>query len=159
MDAVRKRFSSLRSGFAFLDAPGGSHEKFQEIQAAYDTLGDESKRAAYDNPAPNWAGAGNPGGFSFNFGGGPQFNTDFFNQMFGQQFGQAHQPRRSHMRMAVWITFKESILGGSKHLALQSQSGTGKTAMYLLGVLSSMSVGVLYIILKYYTTDGFATIN
>ena len=31
--------------------------------------------------------------------------------------------------------------------------------VYLLGVLSSMSVAVLYIILKYYTTDGFATIN
>jgi hypothetical protein len=31
--------------------------------------------------------------------------------------------------------------------------------IYLLGVLSSMTVAILYIILKYYTTDGFATIN
>jgi hypothetical protein len=31
--------------------------------------------------------------------------------------------------------------------------------IYLLGVLSSMSTAVLYIILKYYTTDGFTTIN
>ena len=31
--------------------------------------------------------------------------------------------------------------------------------IYLLGVLSSMSTAVLYIILKYYTTDGFATLQ
>jgi len=31
--------------------------------------------------------------------------------------------------------------------------------IYLLGVLSSMSAAVLYIILKYYTTDGFAVMN
>lgn len=31
--------------------------------------------------------------------------------------------------------------------------------IYLLGVLTSMTVAILYIILKYYTTDGFATIN
>lgn len=31
--------------------------------------------------------------------------------------------------------------------------------VYLLGVLSSMSIAVLYIILQYYTTDGFTTIN
>ncbi len=30
--------------------------------------------------------------------------------------------------------------------------------IYLLGVLSSMSVTILYIILKYYTTDGFTTL-
>lgn len=31
--------------------------------------------------------------------------------------------------------------------------------IYLLGVISSMTVAVLYIILKYYTTDGFTTIS
>jgi hypothetical protein len=31
--------------------------------------------------------------------------------------------------------------------------------IYLLGVLTSMTVAILYIILKYYTTDGFTTIN
>jgi hypothetical protein len=31
--------------------------------------------------------------------------------------------------------------------------------IYLLGVLSSMSTAVLYIILKYYTTDGFTTLQ
>jgi hypothetical protein len=31
--------------------------------------------------------------------------------------------------------------------------------LYLLGVLSSMSLAVVYIILKYYTTDGFTIIN
>ena len=31
--------------------------------------------------------------------------------------------------------------------------------IYLLGVISLMTVIILYIILKYYTTDGFTTIN
>lgn len=42
---------------------GGSTEKFQEIQAAYDTLGDEAKRRNYDNPQPAFGQGGFPPGF------------------------------------------------------------------------------------------------
>lgn len=31
---------------------GGDTAKFQEVQAAYETLSDEGKRAQYDNPQP-----------------------------------------------------------------------------------------------------------
>jgi curved DNA-binding protein CbpA len=33
---------------------GGDTAKFQEIQAAYDTLGDSAKRQQYDNPRPQF---------------------------------------------------------------------------------------------------------
>jgi len=51
---------------------GGDTAKFQSIQAAYAVLGDEQKRAEYDNPQPQFGGFGG-------FGGGPQFN-DIFSQ-------------------------------------------------------------------------------
>src|SRR5579862_5360107 len=42
VDAVRKRFSSLRSGFAFLDAPGGSQVPDEVGRAIADALRDAS---------------------------------------------------------------------------------------------------------------------
>lgn len=119
-DDIKRAFRKLASQHH--PDKGGDTKKFQEVQAAYDILGDPEKRRQYDNPAPNWAGGGQPGGFHFDFG--PQFNTDFFSQMFGQGFGHPQQSRRSHMRLTVWITFRESVLGGAKHLALQSQAGS-----------------------------------
>jgi DnaJ-class molecular chaperone len=67
---------------------GGDTTRFQEIQEAYGVLGDETKRAEYDNPRPQFSG-GPGGGFNMH---------DIFGQMFGQQFGQPQQ-RRNHVRM------------------------------------------------------------
>src|SRR6478752_9941421 len=50
-----------------------AEEKFKEIGAAYATLSDPQKRAAHDNPRPNFGGGFggfNPGGFGFEFGAG-----------------------------------------------------------------------------------------
>ena len=43
---------------------GGDTAKFQAIQAAYATLGDEQKRAEYNNPRPQF-GPGPGAGFNF----------------------------------------------------------------------------------------------
>ena len=113
-DEIKKAFRKLASQHH--PDKGGDTAKFQEIQAAYDTLGDEQKRAQYDTPTPQFG----PGGFSFNFGqGSTQFN-DIFSQMFGQG---VNQPQRRHMRMTTWITLVEAAHGGSKHLALGTTSG------------------------------------
>lgn len=62
-----------------------AEEKFKEISAAYDTLGDEQKRKEYDNPlGGGFGGRGfhgfdfGTGGFNFNFGGGNPFDMGSF---------------------------------------------------------------------------------
>lgn len=96
---------------------GGNTAKFQAIQAAYDTLGDPAKRAAYDNPAPQFSG--------FGAGNGAHFNMhDIFGQMFGgsSPFGQ---PRRSnHIRTTIWTTLEEVAQSGSRTMQVRSESGT-----------------------------------
>lgn len=115
-DEIKKAFRKLASQHH--PDKGGDTAKFQEIQAAYDTLGDADKRAAYDNPAPQFGG----------FGQGAQFNNmhDIFSHMFGggaSPFGQP-QRRPSHVRMSLWITLADVATGGKRPVALGTQSGT-----------------------------------
>ena len=110
-DEIKRAFRKLASQHH--PDKGGDTHKFQEIQAAYDTLGDAAKRQRYDTPAPQFQ----------NFGGGPQFNmNDIFSQMFGGGFGPQH-PRRNHMRMSLWITLKDVATGGHRQVAVGSMAG------------------------------------
>jgi DnaJ-class molecular chaperone len=112
-DEIKRAFRKLASQHH--PDKGGDTKKFQEIQAAYDTLGDAAKRQAYDSPQPQFGG----------FGAGPQFNMgDIFAQMFGGHPGFAHQhPRRNHMRMSLWITLKDVATGGRRQVAVGSSTG------------------------------------
>lgn len=114
-DEIKKSFRRLASQHH--PDKGGDTKKFQAIQEAYATLGDEQKRAEYDNPRPQFSGFhGHPGGVNIN---------DIFGQMFGQQgFAQQHQqPRRSHVRMTLWITLLDVATGGKRTVSLGTQSG------------------------------------
>ena len=112
-DEIKKAFRKLASQHH--PDKGGDTQKFQEIQAAYDTLGDAAKRQQYDNPAPQFQG----------FAGGPQFNMgDIFAQMFGGHPGFAGQhPRRNHARMSLWITLRDVLTGGHRQVAIGSPQG------------------------------------
>ena len=110
-DEIKRAFRKLASQHH--PDKGGDTKRFQEIQAAYDTLGDAAKRQRYDTPAPQFTG----------FPGGAQFNmNDIFSQMFGGQFGAQH-PRRNHMRMSLWITLKDVATGGHRQVAVGSMAG------------------------------------
>ena len=114
-DDIKRAFRRLASQHH--PDKGGDTQKFQAIQQAYATLGDEQKRAEYDNPRPQFSGFhGHPGGININ---------DIFGQMFGQQFGQQqHQhPRRSHVRMTLWISLLDVATGGKRTVSLGTQSG------------------------------------
>lgn len=113
-DEIKKAFRKLASQHH--PDKGGDTAKFQEIQAAYDTLSDAAKRQQYDNPAPQFSGF--PGGAQFNMG-------DIFSQMFGGGMGgfPGGHPRRNHMRMSLWITLKDVATGGHRQVALGSMQG------------------------------------
>jgi DnaJ-class molecular chaperone len=93
---------------------GGDTKKFQEIQAAYDTLGDEHKRAAYNSPQPQ--SPFGPSGFGQNF----NFNEIF--NIFGAQFQQPQT--RGHARMTLWIRIQDVAAPGNRVVAMGTQAGT-----------------------------------
>lgn len=95
---------------------GGDTEKFQKIQAAYDVLGDVTKRAAYDNPAPQFSG----------FNNGHPFDLNNIFNMFAQSNGQftRGQQRRNHARMTLWISLADAVRGGSKTVAVNTDLGS-----------------------------------
>jgi DnaJ-class molecular chaperone len=97
---------------------GGDKARFQEVQAAYAVLGDEQKRAEYDNPRPQFAGFG--GGFQ----DGHVNINDIFSQMFGGGFGQHQHPRRSHLRVSLWVQLTDIALGGKKTVAINTAQGS-----------------------------------
>lgn len=112
-DEIKRAFRKLASQHH--PDKGGDTAMFQTIQAAYDTLGDPEKRALYDNPSRT----------HFNFGDlqGGNFN-DIFGQMFGggfQNFGQ--HPRRSHVRVTLWITLNDVATGGGRTVSLGTAAG------------------------------------
>jgi DnaJ-class molecular chaperone len=125
-DNIKRAFRRLASQHH--PDKGGDTQKFQAIQEAYATLGDEQKRAEYDNPKPQFSGFhGHPGGVNIN---------DIFGQMFGQQFAQQHQhPRRSHVRMTLWISLLDVATGGRRTVSLGTQSGVSAVEIEIpLGV-------------------------
>jgi molecular chaperone DnaJ len=77
------------------DANPGNEDRFKEISAAYDVLGDEAKRKEYDEvrrlgaAANPFAGTGRPGGFS-----GGSFRVDDLGDLLGNIFGRAGRTAR-----------------------------------------------------------------
>jgi DnaJ-class molecular chaperone len=112
-DEIKRAFRKLASQH-HPDRVGGSTTKFQEIQAAYETLSDEQKRAAYNNPQPQHPVGG--GGFHHNF----DFNEIF--NMFGAKFQQPQQ--RGHARMTLWVTIQDVAAPGSRVVSMGTHTGT-----------------------------------
>ena len=109
-DEIKRAFRKLASQHH--PDKGGDTRKFQEIQAAYDTLGDEQKRAAYNNPQTHHPfGAGHQ---NFNF-------NEIFN-MFGAKFQQPQQ--RGHSRMTLWIKIQDVASPGSRVISMGTHTGT-----------------------------------
>ena len=109
------------------DANAGNaqaEERFKEISAAYDVLGDEDKRSAYDRAREMGAagfaggfpgGAGGPGGYP----GGVRFETgdvdleDLLGGMFGGRGGRRREPRRrgADLETEVTLSFDDAMAG------------------------------------------------
>jgi molecular chaperone DnaJ len=100
------------------DANPGSEERFKEISAAYDVLGDPDKRKEYDEvrkQGPLAGGFGRPGGA----GGFRTEDMGDLSDLFGGLFGQRSQqppnrrgPQRgADMEAALHLSFQDAVHG------------------------------------------------
>ena len=115
-DEIKKAFRKI----ALKEHPdkGGDPEKFKAAQAAYDVLGDETKRAAYDEGGEAAAaGAGEEGG-----GGGAD---DLMAQMFGMGGGgggRARGPRKGPpINLGLTIKLEEAYAGKTFNYAIERE--------------------------------------
>ncbi len=114
-DEIKKAYRKLASQHH--PDKGGDKAKFQDIQAAYDTLSNPDKRQQYDNPMPQ--------GFHHQ-GGMPQGFEHIFGQMFGggnpfNPFGQQRQqPQQQVFRTTINISLEQAFNGGEQLLKLQT---------------------------------------
>jgi curved DNA-binding protein len=95
---------------------GGDHNKFAEINAAYDTLSDPAKRQQYDNPQPQ---------FNYNandFRGANPFQ-DIFSHAFGFGGQQTRQPRNRDVTIEYRLTFEELFTGKAVNIQYRLPSG------------------------------------
>lgn len=97
---------------------GGDTKKFQEIQAAYETLSDPQKREQYNNPQPQ----GFPGGFHFHAGGGfPPGFEEIFGDAFGGMFRR--QQKNKNLNIQTSITLEDALTGKNLMANINLPSG------------------------------------
>lgn len=107
---------------------GGSTEKFQEIQAAYDVLIDPTRRAKYDSPAPSHN----------NRNGNFDFDTIF--DIFGARFNE-NATRGGSARIQLWISLYDAAVGGPRTISVSSPAGQNNIEINILaGIIDGASV-------------------
>lgn len=119
-DEIKKAYRNLSKKY-HPDRNGGDDSKFKEINEAYDTLSDDTKRRQYDNPNPFGGGFG---GFS---GGGFTWSWNNMRQM------------PQNIEVHVEISMTEAYYGCNRNVRIGSKSfnidipkgvTTGKVIVY-----------------------------
>jgi DnaJ-class molecular chaperone len=115
-EEIKRAYRKLASLY-HPDKEGGSKTKFQEVEAAYRTLSDPSKRQQYDNPSP--FGQGGPG-----FGRhDTPFDIDAIFSMFGARFQHPGFQQTRRAQMTLWITLQDVVQGGPRTISVGTQHG------------------------------------
>ncbi|WP_333806983.1 J domain-containing protein [Phenylobacterium sp.] len=141
-DDIRKAFRKLAKKHHPDANPGdkAAEERFKQVSAAFDLLGDAEKRRKFDageidaDGREVFRGFGGPGqGGPFGGGGGGFDATDFsdiLGEMFGRRGGRGgprggagpgsgFAPRGADVRARLEIDLEEAILGGKKRISFQ----------------------------------------
>ena len=103
-------------------------DKFKEVSEAYEILGDDKKRAEYDQAREMFQSG------AFRGGGGQQFSGDFsdlFNNggdIFSSLFGGRRAPRKGQdIQTEVSISFRDALFGKEIDLRLSGQGNAPHT--------------------------------
>ena len=138
-DEIKKAYRKMSKKYhPDINKEPGAEEKYKEVQEAYETLGDEQKRAAYDQ----YGAAGANGGFGGGTGGLDGFNggagfggfEDIFSSFFGGGGAtrNPNAPRQGDdLQYRVDLTFEEAVFGVEKEVSYNREatcetcSGTG----------------------------------
>ncbi len=113
-----------------------AQKRFQEVQEAYDVLGDAEKRRAFDRfghagPSPGF----DPSSFAGGFGGrgapgespfeGIHFETSDLGDLFGELFSggrrRAGPQKGEDLRGSIEVPFRDAVLGGLASLSLRRE--------------------------------------
>jgi len=143
-DEIKKAYRKLaRKYHPDHNKEPGAHEKFLEVQDAYDTLSDPEKRKMYDR----FGHAGPAGGFGASGGGGPRpggggvhvdFDPEDLGSMFDSFFGggragsspfgarasRRQQPKAPDTRHTIEIDLPTSVTGGTRTIEIRHASKT-----------------------------------
>ena len=130
-DEIKKAYRKLSKQYhPDVNQEAGAEEKYKKIQEAYETLGDEQKRASYDQFGAaganagfggSGAGAGGFGGFD-GFGGASGFGgfEDIFSSFFGGGGGAGRNPNAPQqgddLQYRINLKFEEAIFGVEKEI-------------------------------------------
>ncbi|MGA1361445.1 MAG: DnaJ C-terminal domain-containing protein [Ilumatobacteraceae bacterium] len=115
---ITKAYRGLARKFHPDANPGdtAAEERFKEISVAYDVLGDDAKRAEYDEArrmGPMGGFGPGAGGFNFDVGGADL--NDILSQMFGgaaRNAGFGNGPRRGQdMVTSITLSFNDAVFG------------------------------------------------
>src|SRR3989338_5872569 len=131
-DDIKKAFHKLAHQY-HPDKRGGNEAKFKEVNEAYQTLSDDTKRREYDTYGHPFNGAGpqgGQGGFEgFSGFGGQGFEGvdlgDIFGDIFGGGYASAtgsHVERGRDISIDIEISFEESIFGAQRKVLLGKAS-------------------------------------
>jgi DnaJ-class molecular chaperone len=102
---------------------GGDTARFQEIQSAYDVLGDPEKRQEYDHQRKNQYS-----NFPFTDFGNPQ-PDDFFGQFgFADSFFNFSRARKNpDIKTSATIDLRETLDDSTKYISLRTKNNENKT--------------------------------
>ncbi len=133
-EEIKRAYRSLAKKYhPDVSKEANAHEKFTEIQEAYEVLSDPQKREQYNQYGHEGPNLGANGFGGFDFGGGFGGFEDIFSSFFGggRRQSSTGPVRGKSLKTSMTLTFEEAAFGTEKEVSINKYetcshcSGTG----------------------------------